>query len=66
MKMTTDEVEHVAAHVDRLAGDREAAAATLRRLADDAESLGFVRFAERYRRDLAALGQPDGRPASGD
>jgi class 3 adenylate cyclase len=50
-----DEIERVAAQVDRLAGDHEAAAATLRRLADDSDARGFHRFAERYRRDLAAL-----------
>jgi class 3 adenylate cyclase len=55
MRFTTDEVERVGAQIDRLAGDRERAAATLRRLADEAEALGSRRYADRYRRDLAAL-----------
>jgi class 3 adenylate cyclase len=55
MLVVTDELERVAAHVDRLAGHRDQAAARLRRLADDVEARGLRRFAERYRRDLAAL-----------
>jgi hypothetical protein len=56
MLVVTDELERVAAHVDRLAGNRDQAAARLRRLADDVEARGLRRFAERYRRDLAELG----------
>jgi hypothetical protein len=55
MRIVTDELEWARSQVDRLAGDREAAAARLRRLAEDSEARGFLRFAERYRRDLAAL-----------
>jgi class 3 adenylate cyclase len=55
MRIVTDELERVGAEVDRLSGDGKQAAATLRRLADDAEARGFHRFADRYRRDLAAL-----------
>jgi hypothetical protein len=50
-----NEIERVRADVHRLAGELDAAAATLSRLADDAEALGFHRFAARYRRDLEAL-----------
>jgi class 3 adenylate cyclase len=56
MVLLTDELRHDAAAIRALLGDRERARATLAELADGADARGFRRFAERYRRDLAALG----------
>ena len=54
-----DQVDHVDATVQALLGDTARARELLAQLVERNEALGRRRFADRYRRDLDALGTPD-------
>jgi hypothetical protein len=56
LSIAADEVAHVAARVHVLIGDGAAAREVLSGLAERLDARGMRRFADRYRRDLAALG----------
>jgi hypothetical protein len=58
MALVVDATQHTEARARKALGDLDEARAILTRLAADADRRGLVRFAELYRRDLAALDSP--------
>ena len=56
MVVLTDELEYEAAGIAAILGDEREARALLAGLVERHEARGLRRFADRYRRDLEALG----------